>query len=67
VFAATSPLLAHIGGVYLLDNDVSPIDDEVRGFSPTERVPAEVCSSSIDPADAKRLWALSVRLIGRAE
>src|SRR5699024_5233939 len=26
VFAATSPLLAGIGGVYLKDNDISPLD-----------------------------------------
>jgi hypothetical protein len=26
VFAATSPLLADIGGVYLKDNDISPLD-----------------------------------------
>jgi hypothetical protein len=27
VFAATSPLLTGIGGVYLRDNEVSPLDD----------------------------------------
>lgn len=67
VFAATSPLLAEIGGVYLLDNDVSPIDDEPRTMSATERVPAEVHSSSIDAADARRLWELSERLLDRSE
>ena len=63
VFAATSPLLADIGGVYLLDNDVSRIDDEPRGLSPSERVPAEVHSSSIDPEGAQRLWELSERML----
>lgn len=63
VFAATSPLLANIGGVYLLDNDVSRIDDTPRAISPTERVPAEVHSSSIDPDAARRLWELSERLL----
>src|SRR3546814_13995810 len=28
VFAATSPLLADIGGVYLKDNDVAPLEGE---------------------------------------
>lgn len=64
VLAASSPRLADIGGVYLLDNDVSRIDDEPRSISATERVPAEVHSSSIDPDDARRLWALSERLLG---
>lgn len=63
VFAATSPLLANIGGVYLLDNDVSRIDDAPRVITPTERVPAEVHSSSIDPEAARRLWELSERLL----
>ena len=27
VWGATSPLLADIGGVYLMDNDVAPIDE----------------------------------------
>ena len=30
VFAATSPLLAGIGGVYLKDNNISPLDEEPR-------------------------------------
>ncbi|MET0390871.1 MAG: SDR family NAD(P)-dependent oxidoreductase [Polyangiales bacterium] len=64
VFAATSPLLADVGGVYLLDNDVSRIDDEPRTLSASERVPAEVHSSSIDPDAARRLWELSERLLG---
>ncbi|MCW5830954.1 MAG: SDR family NAD(P)-dependent oxidoreductase [Labilithrix sp.] len=63
VFAATSPLLANIGGVYLLDNDVSRVDDEPRAISASERVPAEVHSSSIDPDAARRLWELSERLL----
>ncbi|MEZ4449636.1 MAG: SDR family NAD(P)-dependent oxidoreductase [Nannocystaceae bacterium] len=62
VFAATSPLLAEIGGVYLLDNDVSRVDDEPRRLT-AERIPAEVTSRSIDPESARRLWALSERLL----
>ena len=63
VFAATSPLLDDIGGVYLKDNDISPLDDEPRQLT-AECIPAEVASHSIDPEAAKRLWTLSERLIG---
>ena len=62
VFAATSPLLAEIGGVYLLDNDISRLDDDPKTLS-ADRIPAEVASHSIDPASAKRLWELSERLL----
>jgi NAD(P)-dependent dehydrogenase (short-subunit alcohol dehydrogenase family) len=65
VFAATSPLLANIGGVYLMDNDISRIDDEPRTLTATERIPADVHSSSIDPDAAKRLWELSEQLLRR--
>ena len=47
VFAATSPLLADIGGVYLKDNDISPLDDGPRQLT-AESIPAEVASHSID-------------------
>lgn len=62
VFAATSPLLAEIGGVYLKDNDVSRLDDEPKALS-ADSIPAEVASHSIDPASAQRLWELSERLL----
>ena len=62
VFAATSPMLAGIGGVYLKDNDISPLDDEPRQLT-AGCIPAEVASHSIDPASAERLWALSERLL----
>jgi len=62
VFAATSPLLAGIGGVYLKDNDISPLDDEPRQLT-ADSIPAEVASHSLDPASAERLWALSERLL----
>ena len=63
VFAATSRLLAGIGGVYLKDNDVSPLDDEERQLT-ADCIPAEVASHSIDPQAAERLWAMSERMIG---
>lgn len=62
VFAATSPLLAEIGGVYLKDNDISALDDEMTGLT-ADRIPAEAASHSIDPEAAQRLWALSERLL----
>lgn len=63
VFAATSPLLNGVGGVYLKDNDVSVIDDSPRALT-ADSIPAEVVSSSIDPESAERLWALSERMLG---
>jgi len=62
VFAATSPLLAEIGGVYLKDNDVSPLDDEVRPLT-ADSIPSNVASHSIDPQSARRLWQLSEQLL----
>jgi len=62
VFAATSPLLREIGGVYLKDNDISPLDDSPRPLTP-QNIPADVVSHSIDPESARRLWALSERLL----
>jgi len=62
VFAATSPLLADIGGVYLKDNDISRLDDE-PGQLTADRIPSEVVSHSVDPASARRLWDLSERLL----
>lgn len=62
VFAASSPLLAEIGGVYLKDNDVSPLDDEARPIT-SDDIPSEAASHSIDPQSARRLWELSEKLL----
>lgn len=62
VFGATSPLLDGLGGVYLLDNDVSAVNDDDLPLTASS-VPAEVVSHSIDPRSAERLWALSERLL----
>lgn len=43
VFAATSPLLAEIGGVYLKDNDISPLDDEPKPVT-AQSIPSDVAS-----------------------
>jgi NAD(P)-dependent dehydrogenase (short-subunit alcohol dehydrogenase family) len=65
VFAATSPMLAGIGGVYLKDNDISPLDEDPKPIDLTngEVPPATVVPHAIDPDSAKRLWELSERLI----
>ena len=62
VFAATSPLLAEIGGVYLKDNDISRLDDESRTLT-ADAIPAEVASHSIDPQSARRLWEMSEQML----
>jgi len=56
------PPLVRTGGVYLKDNDISPLDDEPRQLT-ADSIPAEVASHSLDPASAERLWALSERLL----
>ncbi|SOD60769.1 NAD(P)-dependent dehydrogenase, short-chain alcohol dehydrogenase family [Streptomyces zhaozhouensis] len=61
VFAAASPLLAGVGGVYLRNSDISELDDEDRPFDPVEPV-STVMSRSLDPESAQRLWALSEQL-----
>lgn len=61
-FAATSPRLDGIGGLYLKDCDVSALDDEPRPVD-AESIPSEATSASIDPQSARRLWELSERLL----
>lgn len=61
-FAATSPLLADIGGVYLRNSDISELDDEHHPFDPAHPNSA-VTSHSIDPKSAHRLWELSEALL----
>jgi NAD(P)-dependent dehydrogenase (short-subunit alcohol dehydrogenase family) len=62
VFAATSPLLAEVGGVYLKDNDIARLDDEKRALT-ADTIPAEATTTSIDPEAARRLWELSEKLL----
>jgi NAD(P)-dependent dehydrogenase (short-subunit alcohol dehydrogenase family) len=64
VFAATSPLLADIGGVYLKDNDISPLDTpRPINFGAERDIPADVVPHAVDPGSARRLWELSERLL----
>lgn len=58
VWAATSPQLAGMGGVYCEDCDIAL--PTVPG-SPTERI-SGVDAHAIDPDDAARLWRLSAEL-----
>ncbi|WP_030907415.1 SDR family NAD(P)-dependent oxidoreductase [Streptomyces sp. NRRL F-5126] len=62
VFGAASPLLADIGGVYLKDSDVAPLDDEPRPLT-ADSIPSDATSQSLDPGNSLRLWELSERLL----
>ena len=61
LFAATSPQLAGLGGVYLEDCDLAE-------SVPADADPASTWSGvkayAIDPEQAERLWALSARMTG---
>lgn len=57
IWAATSPLLNDIGGVYLEDSDIAEL-------SVDPSAPAGVKSYSLDPALAKQLWKLTEDLTG---
>ncbi len=65
VFAATSPLLAGIGGVYLKDNDISPLDHAADPSAQGADLirSQNVVPHSIDPQSARRLWEMSEQLI----
>ncbi len=64
VFGATSPLLDGIGGVYLKDNDVSPLDEDPQPLDfESGKVASTVVPHAIDPESAERLWELSEQLI----
>ncbi|MFD1717212.1 SDR family NAD(P)-dependent oxidoreductase [Georgenia deserti] len=63
VLAATSPLFADIGGVYLKDNDISPVDDTPASTEFDGPPPTDVAPHAIDPDSARRLWLLSEHLL----
>jgi len=68
VWGATSPLLADIGGVYLKNNDVAPIDESPAEFSAdiaeaSLDMSGGVMPYAVDPESAQRLWDLSERLV----
>jgi NAD(P)-dependent dehydrogenase (short-subunit alcohol dehydrogenase family) len=68
VWGATSPLLADIGGVYLKNNDIAPIDESPAEFSADiAGAPLDtsggVMPYAVDPESAQRLWDLSEQLV----
>ena len=65
VFAATNPMLAEIGGVYLKDNDIAPLNDgpSTIAFGTEPTTLPGVAPHAVDPESAQRLWELSERLI----
>ncbi len=62
VFAATSPQLDGIGGVYLKDNDIAPVDDRMLPVT-ADLIPADAASHALDPEAADRLWDMSRRML----
>jgi NAD(P)-dependent dehydrogenase (short-subunit alcohol dehydrogenase family) len=68
VFAATSPLLADIGGVYLQNSEVAPLDETVIEVNPDIaagqlEMTVGVAPYAVDPESAQRLWELSEQLL----
>jgi hypothetical protein len=68
VFAATSPLLADIGGVYLQNSDIAPLEGGETGADPEIRaahleLTVAVRAYAVDPESAQRLWDLSEKLL----
>jgi NAD(P)-dependent dehydrogenase (short-subunit alcohol dehydrogenase family) len=57
VWAATSPQLAGLGGVYCEDCEIAEVNDDPAATS-------GVRPHAIDPDQARRLWDLSARLTG---
>jgi NAD(P)-dependent dehydrogenase (short-subunit alcohol dehydrogenase family) len=67
VFAAADPLLDGIGGVYLKNSDIAPVDD--RPLTPEMFAAGEVSTDlapyAADPSSARRLWDLTERLLAK--
>ncbi|QIV84893.1 SDR family NAD(P)-dependent oxidoreductase [Mycolicibacterium frederiksbergense] len=68
VWAATSPLLDDIGGVFLQNSDIAPLEDIDEpvavefGTGPFEMT-VGVTRYAVDPESAQRLWGLSEKLL----
>ena len=68
VFAATSPLLADIGGVYLQNSDIAPLEDidepiSVEFGAGPFQTTVGVTRYAVDPESAQRLWGISEKLL----
>jgi NAD(P)-dependent dehydrogenase (short-subunit alcohol dehydrogenase family) len=59
VFAATSPLLEGIGGRYFVDCNETPVVDHAF----TDGSGTGVAAYALDPANAERLWELSIEAL----
>ena len=66
VFGAASPLLDGIGGVYLKNSNVAPLDPTGWGPDPVGEKPvvlSDAAPHALDPKSAQRLWELSEELL----
>jgi NAD(P)-dependent dehydrogenase (short-subunit alcohol dehydrogenase family) len=63
-WAATSPQLAGMGGVYLEDCEIARVVDESAPVDGRGGRPNGVMPYAVDPEQAARLWAYSVELTG---
>lgn len=65
VWAATSPLLDNIGGVYCEDGDIAELlSDDPAVHSNAKLHQSGVMAYSVDADNAKRLWTLTEELTG---
>jgi len=62
VFAAASPQLDGIGGVYLKDSDIAPVDDRMLPVT-ADSIPSDAASHALDPEAADRLWDMSRQML----
>ncbi|BBZ34085.1 oxidoreductase [Mycolicibacterium confluentis] len=67
VWAATSPLLEGVGGVFLQNNDIAPLEDidsplSIDFGSGPLQTTVGVTRYAVDPESAQRLWELSEKL-----
>ncbi|MBC9934475.1 SDR family NAD(P)-dependent oxidoreductase [Chitinophaga qingshengii] len=65
VFAATSPLLSNIGGVYCEDGDIAELLSDDPSVQTTAKLhQSGVQQYSLDESSAKRLWKLTEDMTG---
>jgi len=62
VFAATNLLLADLGGVYLQNSDIAPLEQSAAPIA-IDGPAAGVMPYAVNPESAQRLWELSEQLI----
>lgn len=62
VFGVAHPLLEGAGGVYLKDNDIAVLDDQVRALT-ADSIPADANSAMLNADDTRRLWEISEALL----